>query len=188
MQQSQLTDICFWWNKEQYLVQVVQSGTKPGERTAHAQRHELWWLLQACMLSCFSHVWLCDPMDCSPPGSSVPGILQATTLEWVAIPSSRRSSWPRDQTNVSGTSCIGRQVLFLFLPLAPPGKPDGFWGRVFKDKVRERVTAWSVCEWFSDWLMVRSQSHNYQFSGTSWSGGCVLMVIMQLASFTWWGF
>ena len=37
----------------------------------------------------------------SPPGSSVPGILQARILEWVAIPSSRASSWPRDRTQVS---------------------------------------------------------------------------------------
>ena len=44
---------------------------------------------------------LCDPMDCSPPGSSVHGILQARILEWVAIPFSRGSSWPRDQTPVS---------------------------------------------------------------------------------------
>ena len=39
---------------------------------------------------------LCDPMNCSPPGSSVHGILQARILEWVAIPFSRGSSWPRD--------------------------------------------------------------------------------------------
>ena len=37
------------------------------------------------LLSHFSGVRLCDPMDWSPPGSSVPGILQARTLEWVAI-------------------------------------------------------------------------------------------------------
>ena len=43
---------------------------------------------------------LCNPMDCSPPGSSVPGILQARILEWVAISSSRGSSQPRDQTHV----------------------------------------------------------------------------------------
>ena len=41
----------------------------------------------------------CDPMDCSPPGFSVHGILQARILEWVAIPFSRRSSWSRDQTS-----------------------------------------------------------------------------------------
>ena len=38
---------------------------------------------------------LCDPMGCSPPGSSVHGILQARILEWVAMPSSRGSSRPR---------------------------------------------------------------------------------------------
>ena len=37
------------------------------------------------LLSCFSRVWLCDPTDGSPPGSAVLGILQARTLEWVAI-------------------------------------------------------------------------------------------------------
>ena len=44
---------------------------------------------------------LCDPMDCSPPSSSLHGIFQAIILEWVAIPFSRRSSWPKDQTRVS---------------------------------------------------------------------------------------
>ena len=44
---------------------------------------------------------LCDPMDCSPPGSSVHGVLQARILEWVAISFSRGSSWPRDWTWVS---------------------------------------------------------------------------------------
>ena len=49
-----------------------------------------------------SHVQhFCDPMDCSPPGSSVHGILQARILEWVAIPFSRGSSKPRDRTQVS---------------------------------------------------------------------------------------
>ena len=44
---------------------------------------------------------LCNLMDCSPPGSSVHGILQARILEWVAFPFSRGSSHPRDQTQVS---------------------------------------------------------------------------------------
>ena len=43
---------------------------------------------------------LWDPMDYSPPGSYVPGVLQARTLEWVAIPFSRGSPQPRDQTRV----------------------------------------------------------------------------------------
>ena len=52
---------------------------------------------------------LCNPMDCSLPGSSVHGIFQARILEWVAISSSRGSSQLRDQTHVS---CIGRQTLY----------------------------------------------------------------------------
>ena len=48
-----------------------------------------------------SRVRLCDPMDCSLPGSSVHGIFQAIVLEWVAISFSRGSSRPRDQTQVS---------------------------------------------------------------------------------------
>ena len=59
---------------------------------------------------------LCDPMACSPPSSSVLGILQARILEWIAIPFSRRSSWPRDQTWVSRIA--GR------LHSEPPGKPQ----------------------------------------------------------------
>ena len=58
-----------------------------------------------------STLW--DPVDCSPSGSSVHGILQARILEWAALPSSRGSCRPRDQTHVSYVSCIGRQV---FLP------------------------------------------------------------------------
>ena len=48
-----------------------------------------------------SRVQLCDPMDCSPPGSSIHGFLQTRILEWVAIFFSRRSSQPRDWTQVS---------------------------------------------------------------------------------------
>ena len=60
-------------------------------------------------LSCVR--FLCNSMDCSPPGSSVRGIFQARILEWVAIPFSRESSQSRDQTCVSCISCIDRQIL-----------------------------------------------------------------------------
>ena len=43
---------------------------------------------------------LCDPMDYSPPDSSIHGISQSRILEWVTIPFSWESSWPRDQTRV----------------------------------------------------------------------------------------
>ena len=61
---------------------------------------------------------LCDPVDCSPPGSSVRGILQARILEWVVIPFSRRSSQPRDQTWVSCTAdrfCLSHQIPISYL-------------------------------------------------------------------------
>ena len=61
--------------------------------------------LQSCLT-------LCDPVDCSPPGSSIHGILQARILEWVAMPSPRGSSQPRDQTHVSYVSRIVRWVLY----------------------------------------------------------------------------
>ena len=60
----------------------------------------------------------CNPVDCSPSGSSVHGILQATILEWVAILSSRGSSRPSNQTSVSCGSCISG----MFFTNEPPGK------------------------------------------------------------------
>ena len=53
----------------------------------------------------------CDPMDCTLPGSSVHGIIQARILEWVEITSSRESSQPRDRACISCVSCVGRQIL-----------------------------------------------------------------------------
>ena len=55
---------------------------------------------------------LCDPMDCSLPGSSVHEIFQVRILEWVVISFSRGSSQPRDQTHVPFASCIGRDILY----------------------------------------------------------------------------
>ena len=55
---------------------------------------------------------LCDPIDCSQPGFSVHGILQARILEWVAIPFFSGSSRPGDQAWVSYIACIGRRVLY----------------------------------------------------------------------------
>ena len=54
------------------------------------------------------HVRLCDPIDCSPPGSSVHGIFQARMLEWVAISFAKGSSQPRDRTHIS---CIAGDCL-----------------------------------------------------------------------------
>ena len=62
---------------------------------------------------------LCDPVDCSPPGSSVHGILQARILECVAFPFSRGSSRPRDQAHVS---CMSPALPLESLPAEPRGK------------------------------------------------------------------
>ena len=61
---------------------------------------------------------LCDSMNCIPVDSTVHVILQARTLEWVAIPFSRGSSRPRDQTHVS---CIAREILYH---LSHQGRPN----------------------------------------------------------------
>ena len=64
----------------------------------------------------FSHVRLCNHMDCSPPGSSVHGILQARVLEWVAMPSSRGSPNPGIKP---GSPSFQADALTS----EPPGKP-----------------------------------------------------------------
>ena len=63
-------------------------------------------LLRSCPL-------LCDPMDCSPPGSSVHGIFQTRILEWVAISFSRQSSQPRDQTHISSLTSPALAGFFI---------------------------------------------------------------------------
>ena len=97
----------------------------PGRGTEKEKLRTLWYfssdlesvkvlVAQVCLI-------LCDPMDCSPPGSSVHRILQARTLEWVAIPFSRGSSRPRDWTWVSCiagrffTVWVTREALVVFL-------------------------------------------------------------------------
>ena len=69
-------------------------------------------LLICAMLSPFSCVRLCDPMDWSLAGSSIQGTLQARILEWIAMPSSNGSSQPRDQIHISYVSRLGRQGVY----------------------------------------------------------------------------
>ena len=63
---------------------------------------------------------LCEPRDCNPPGSIVHRIFQAKILEWVAISSSRGSSWPRGRTHLSCISGIARQILYYWRHLRSP--------------------------------------------------------------------
>ena len=60
------------------------------------------FFLLSAVLNHLGLVWLCDPMNCSPPRSTVHGISQARILEWVAVPHPRGYSWPREP----GVSCL----------------------------------------------------------------------------------
>ena len=90
-----------WWTRDMLCLST----------SLHLIWFLLWWVwvsevAQLCLT-------LCDPMDCSPPGSSIHGILQERILEWVAISFSRGSSWPRDRTQVPHIACR----LFTFWPI-----------------------------------------------------------------------
>ena len=68
--------------------------------------------LGVCAKSLQSYLTLCTPTDCSLPGFSVHGILKTRILGWLAMPSFRGSSQPRDLSPISYVSCIDRQVLY----------------------------------------------------------------------------
>ena len=99
-----LTDAFLFWKSRLY---------QPG--FCHLPAVLLWpHFLTPCLCAKPPHSCptLCDTMDCSPANSSLHGILQARILEWVSMPSSKGSSQPRDWTQVSYVSCIGRRVLY----------------------------------------------------------------------------
>ena len=80
------------------------------------------------LLSRFSHVWLCDPIDGSPPGSPIPGILQAKTLEWAAISFSNAWKWKvkvKLPSHVRLIATHGLQPTRLRHPWDFPGKSTG---------------------------------------------------------------
>ena len=83
-----------------------------------------------------SYLTLCDPIDCSPPDSSVQGILQARILEWVVIPFSRGSSWPKEWTQVS---CIAGRFFTVRAtqkgPCTSP-QPVNLWTQEHTDRGR----------------------------------------------------
>ena len=90
--------------------QTLTSGIPPW-RAGPPHKRDWYRLDHSSTVESFqSCLTLNHPIGCSPPGSSVHGILQARILEWVAMPSSRGSSQPRDRTNVSSVLCTGRKV------------------------------------------------------------------------------
>ena len=121
--QGTLTDVCSMWRK--HISSPWSWKSRVLEIDLLIYRHfsslilcdSKWWrinrikgkfhLFKLFFPPCESEVsQLCpvEPMDCSPPGSSVYGIFQARVLEWVAISFSRGSSQPRDRTRVSRTA------------------------------------------------------------------------------------
>ena len=103
--------IWLWQLKSQHiLVSCVPRNRSWSTRCLHIGLwHQACSTVEGCASVCPT---LCDPMDCSLPGSSFHGILQARILKWVAISYTRESSWPRDQTHISiCVSCIDRRIL-----------------------------------------------------------------------------
>ena len=87
-------EVPFWLGKRDKKTQINNYACMPAKS------------FQSCLT-------VCDPMDYSPLDSSVHGILQERILEWVAVPSSRASSQPRDRTcDISYVSCISRWILY----------------------------------------------------------------------------
>ena len=100
----------------------------------------------------------CDPMDCSPPGSSVHEIILARIVDWVAISFSRESSWLRDQNQVS---CLAARLFTT----VPHGKPSiSFTCREIWTMLRSGglyiisqhpSSNWSPIHWYSDiWQII----------------------------------
>ena len=123
----------------------------------------LLWLLQELWVcpvaqSCPT---LCNPIDCIPSGSSVHGILQTRTLKWVAIPFSRGSSQPRDQTQVSHIA--GRFITVWATrneSVIPTGHP--WWQGLGGEPNKRQSLLFSRA-------VVRSKSFQSKFSFPQWT-------------------
>ena len=147
--------------------------------------HIFYWLLQVQVMqlivyapSCSVMSDSCIPIDCSLPGSSVRGILQAGILEWVAISFSRESSRPRSQTRVS---CIAGRLCAHSGPAELWGKPRWLYTPT---SFPEMLMGW-VCLWLP--LIMFSWEDDHRICNWWWwpptpsctffSGGCWAAVL-----------
>ena len=127
-----------------------------GVQICESTGHEVKWseVAQSCLT-------LCDPMDCSLPGSSVHGIFQARILEWVTISFSRGTSWPRDRTRVSGI--VGRRLAHVIFCVRKRCQHQGHEGGLWCFLVKVlwscllRWDPWSIWNWFFYVLWNRGQ-------------------------------
>ena len=124
-----------------------------------------WTLCSACLT-------LCDPTDCSPPGSSVHGILQARTLAWVAVHVSRGSSWPRDRTRVSSVFCIGKWILYHWCHLGSPQHSIIAISARLKWKKNRRgliLTGYQICPFTFPRIYLPQANQNFPIQAQQWS-------------------
>ena len=117
---------------------------------------------------------LCKLRDCSPPGSSVHGILQARILEWIIMPSSRGSSWPQG-------SCIFREVLYHQCYVGSHAQALCLWwigavSRFFASggqsiRASASVLPMNIQDWFplgwTGWISLQSKGLLRVFSSTT---------------------
>ena len=109
-----------------------------------------------CVLVTQSCLTLCDPMDCSPPGSSAHGILQGRILEWLAIPFSRGSSWPEIEP---GSPALQEDSL----PSEPPG-----------------ISSWLIiCK---QYLPVK-ETGGHPLRSQTWSSGSTPLVLLRASCY-----
>ena len=114
--------------------------------------------LQSCLT-------LCNPMDCIPRSSSVHGILQARIPEWVAMPSSRGSSWPGDWTYVSSVSALAGWFFTTSAIWEAPsiaisihnGLPQGTLPLCLNVKLKCLCSAHRETFWSCEWLQKRKK-------------------------------
>ena len=148
----------YWWRLQRMSRSPLPASNKP---LYHA------YVMHVCMCACWVTQLcpnLCNPMDCSPPGSSIHGIFLARILEWVAVSYSRGSSQPRDQTHVSCISIIGRLILYHCAPWGAVTDQNNRW--IIDMDVMEMLGREHVCFW--------------QFSPKEWAICLVLLLRINL--------
>ena len=114
-----------------------------------------------CAKSLQSCPTFCDPLDCRPPGSSVLGILQARVLEWVAMPSFKESSQPRDQNQVP---CIADGFFTVWVTR------DCVIGSGFEKPLKTIKTTWKHK------MMLKSL--NCRGFSSGWNNFCFIKIIL----------
>ena len=133
--------IVFYFHRKQHNWPLNNMGLK-GVDSLRCGYFSVVNTMPCCAKSLQLCLTLCDLMDYSLPGASVHGILQARILEWVAVPSSRGSSWPRDGTHISCSSHTAGE----FFTAEPPGKPSEYYGGggVVAKSCLTLLTPWTV--------------------------------------------